>query len=67
MRVYKPHRGILIDKIPSQGFAGLIFTIGIMVILLVGIPQVRLLFVGSLLAGSVLAGALYFWHNQTRW
>ncbi len=67
MRIWKPHRGILIDQIPAKGVAGLIFALGTMAILLIGIPEVRLFFAVSLAAGALLGGGLYFWRNQTRW
>ena len=63
----KPHRGILINKIPARGIGGLIFAIGIVAIFLVGVPAFRPL-APFILVGGVLAGALlYYWRNQTRW
>jgi len=63
----KPHRGILIDKIPAEGFGGLVFALGTLLIFLIGVPEIRQASVLLLPAGLLTAGLLYFWRNQTRW
>lgn len=67
MQVMKPHRGILIDKIPAKGPTGLIFAAGVVAIFLIGIPALRLFLAVTAPLGALVAGALYYLHNQTRW
>lgn len=62
----KWHPGIRIDKIPvSATIGGSIFAIGIIVLAVVGVPEIRgLLLVG--VPGGILFGAfLYWWRNRT--
>ncbi len=61
------HQGIRIDKIPVDGIPGLLFVFATVFMFAAAIPAVRefLLITGSL--GILGAGALYYWHNQTRW
>ena len=37
----KIHPGITMHKIPVKGPAGLIFTVGVLIILLIGLPEAR--------------------------
>ena len=59
----KPHRGIRIDSIPVKGSPGLIFAIGVLAILLIGVPATREFAILALIAGLIVAGFLYWWHN----
>ena len=65
--MWKPHRGILINRIPAKGVGGLIFALGTVVIFALGIPEIRQFAPFALLGGGLVAALLYFWHNQTRW
>ena len=57
------HRGPLMHRIaPVAGFAGVVFTLGAMVIFLT-LPQVRWFFAASLLAGGVVGLALWWKHR----
>jgi|GEM_PF-898627 len=50
----KIHPGIRIDKIPVKGPAGLLFTIGVLVLFLIGLPAARWFLALSLLLGVVI-------------
>ncbi len=63
----KPHPGILINRIPVDGFAGFLFTVAVLLTFLIGIPAFQEFFVVALVAGAGWAGMLYYWRNQTRW
>jgi len=63
----KPHRGILINKIPAEGVGGLIFAVGTVLIFTIGVPEIRQFMLLAVPAGGIVAGLIYFWHNQTRW
>ena len=52
------HPGIQIHRIPAAGGPGLIFVIGLLIVLLVEIPAVRLVSVAGLLGGALVAGLL---------
>jgi hypothetical protein len=54
----KLHPGIRIDRIPVKGGPGVIFAIGVLVILLVGVPETRLFLVGAFGLGILMAGIL---------
>jgi hypothetical protein len=53
-----PHRGILISRIPVDGFAGLVFTVGMTTTLLVAMPALRPVLAASLLGALLLAPIL---------
>ena len=55
----KIHPGIRIDKIPVKGAGGLIFTLGIMVIVLVALPQARWFLLISVFLGILIGLVLY--------
>ncbi len=68
MRRYdRKHPGIRIDKITVAGFPGLIFAIGVAVMFIIGLPELREFALVAVVVGTVVGGLLYFWHNQTRW
>jgi len=56
MRIHpaKIHPGIRIDKISVEGGAGLLFTIGVLALFLVGLPVTRWFLALSLLLGVVI-------------
>lgn len=54
-----PHSGIRIDRIPAEGAGGLIFTVGIMVLFLIGVPAMRPVVALAALCGVLLAPLLH--------
>ncbi len=67
MKAMKPHRGILIDQIPADGAAGLMFALSTVVIFLIGIPEIRQFLPIAVAGGLLVAAGRYYWHNQTTW
>ena len=67
MKTTQPHRGILIDQIPAEGAGGLIFTLGTVLIFLIGVPEIRQFLPVALFGGLLVAAGRYYWHNQTNW
>ena len=59
-----PHPGIAIHKIPVKGWVGLVFVVGIMLLFLVGLPQVRWFFLLSLPTGLLVGTVMYFIHRR---
>ena len=58
---------INISRIRVGGdLGGLIFVVGMMVCLLLGVPSARGFFGGSLAGGVVVAGILLWWHRGRR-
>jgi len=58
------HPGIRIDKIPVKGGAGLVFALGVMVLFLISLPQIRWFFVRSLPAGILVGVVLCLLHRR---
>lgn len=58
-----PHPGIRIDSIPVNGWVGVVFALGVMLVFLIGSPAVRWFFVLSLPSGLLVGGALHFLHH----
>ncbi len=54
----EPHRGILINRISVDGFGGIIFAAGMVVVLLLAVPQIWPLAVASVVGGVALAPLL---------
>jgi len=52
------HPGIRIDKISVEGGAGLLFTIGILALFLVGLPATRWFLALSLTLGGIIGAVL---------
>jgi hypothetical protein len=61
---HNPHPGISMHKIPVQGGMGLVFVIGLMVIFLMGLPQVRWFFLLSITPGLLIGAILCFIHRR---
>jgi hypothetical protein len=57
------HPGIRIDRIPVEGLGGFIFTTGVLAILLVGIPALRVFTLICLAGGAIGTVLLYLWHK----
>jgi len=61
--VLDPHPGIRIDKIPAKGGVGLVFTIGVMAMILIALPQARWFLALAIPAGIVVGLAMHFLHR----
>jgi hypothetical protein len=62
----KWHPGIRIDKIPvTATVAGLIFAAGIVVLAIVGVPEIRGLVLNGLPGGILFAAILSWWRSRT--
>ncbi len=59
----KEHEGPRIDKIPVTGTAGLIFAIGVMLIIFIGVPQARLWLYISVPLGIAVGVVLRYMHR----
>lgn len=57
------HPGIRIDQIRSEGMGGLIFTLGMVSVLLLSAPALRSMALVSLLGGLALAPVVYRLHR----
>jgi hypothetical protein len=57
------HPGIRIDRIPVEGWTGLVFVLGIIAIALLGHPAMRQLMLISLVGGIIGAIFLILWHK----
>jgi hypothetical protein len=53
------HPGISMHKIPVKGGVGLVFTIGVMLLFLISLPEARWFLALSLPAGILVGGVLY--------
>lgn len=54
-----PHQGIRIDRIPAEGFGGLIFAAGSALIFLTAFPALRPIAAAAALGGLLLAPVLH--------
>jgi len=52
------------SKIPVKGVMGAVFTIGIVFMFLVGLPQARFFVLISAPVGVIVGVALYLWHKR---
>jgi hypothetical protein len=60
-----PGAEINLSSIPVAGdFGGLLFVIGAIVIVLLGLPDTRWFVLGSVVVGGVLAGGLFVWRSS---
>jgi hypothetical protein len=56
---------INISRIRVGGdLGGLIFVVGIVVCFLIGLPESRAFFVGTLAGGGGVAGVIWWWHRR---
>lgn len=58
------HRGILVHRIPAEGFGGLIFALGMASVTLVAAPALLPLAAFTLLAGALAAPLIYRLHRH---
>jgi hypothetical protein len=59
-----PHAGIRIDRIPAEGGGGIIFTLGMVALFLIGVPVMRPVVALAALLGVLLAPVLYRLHHH---
>jgi hypothetical protein len=57
------HPGITMHKIPVEGAAGLLFTVGVLVITLLSLPEARWFMALSLTAGAAI-GIILRWTSR---
>ena len=57
------HPGIRIDRIPVEGLAGFIFMVGVIALILTGLPSLRLAALICVTGGAVGAVVLSLWHK----
>ena len=60
----KIHPGIRIDRIPVEGWLGLLWGSVIMIRTLVEVPDARWFFPASIVGGALVAIGLRFWRKQ---
>ena len=58
------HPGIRIDKISVAGVVGLVFTVGVMLMILISLPEARVFFALVLPAGLLVGLVLYLLHRR---
>jgi hypothetical protein len=58
------HEGPNISKIPVKGVMGAVFTVGIVLMFLVGVPHARLFVLITVPLGVVVGIVLYLWHKR---
>jgi len=61
----RPEAEINLSSIPVAGdFGGLLFVIAALIIVLLGLPDIRWFVLGSVVVGAVLAGGLFLWRSS---
>ena len=60
----KIHQGIRIDRIPVEGWLGVLWGSVIMVRTLVDVPDARWFFLASIPGGIAVAIALHYWRSR---
>jgi ABC-type phosphate transport system permease subunit len=60
----EPHPGIQISKIPVKGVMGAVFAVGVVLMLLVGLPPVRGFLLISAPIGVIIGVFLYTWRKR---
>jgi hypothetical protein len=64
-RSQRPDAEINLSSIPVAGdFGGLLFVIGAIVTVLLGLPDIRWFVLGSVVVGAVLAAGLFAWRSS---
>ena len=59
------HRGINFSSLEIGGdFGGLVFVVGTIVCLLIGLPEARVMFFGGLAGGAIVAAILVRWGRR---
>ncbi len=56
--------GSQISKIPVAGVIGAVFTVGIVLMFLAGVPEARLFALISVPLGVIVGVILYLWHKR---
>ncbi len=62
----QPHPGIRIDKIPVEGWVGLLWVGLVVVRTLIDVPDARWFFLASIPAGVAVAVGLNLWRTRGR-
>ena len=62
----KLHPGIRIDKIPVEGWVGVLWGSVIMIWTLIIVPDARWVLLGSIPGGALVALTLHLWRNRDR-
>lgn len=60
----EPHRGILVSRIPAEGFGGLLFALGMASLTLLALPALRPLAALSVVAGVLAAPLVHRIHSH---
>ena len=60
----KPHPGINLTRINPSGWVGLVFTVGVVFMFFVALPQIRWFFLLSLPAGALVGAVLVLIHRR---
>jgi hypothetical protein len=55
---------MLRSGINPKGVGGLIFTIGVVLIVLIGVPQSRYFFLGAVIVGGAVGWAMHEYHKR---
>ena len=58
------HWGPQIAKIPVKGVMGAVFAVGVVLMMLAGVPEARLFALISVPVGVILGIVLYLWHRR---
>ena len=58
------HPGIRIDRIPVEGWVGLLWATVILVRTIIVVPDARWFFLASLPDGALVAAALHYWRAR---
>jgi len=58
------YEGPNISKIPVKGVMGAVFTVGIVLMFLLGVPHARLFVLISVPLGVIVGIVLYLWHKR---
>jgi len=58
------HEGPNISKIPVKGVMGAVFTVGIVLLFLAGVPHTRLFALVSVSLGVIAGVILHLWHKR---
>lgn len=54
------------NQLPVKGVGGLIFAVGLLVLISVALPEVPKLLLPAVLIGVVAGLAVYFWRNRSK-
>ena len=58
------HPGINTTRVNPKGWVGLVFAIGVMLLFLISLPQIRWFFIMTLPVGAIFGVALWLLHRR---